>query len=288
MGLCFRTGSRCGTGSPPPPPLTRPPPPPSPSPSPTAGSSCNGGSVSDLARLRSPLSGDTSGSGDNYELSCGGHGNEAIFSLQLQPGQSVEIGMDSNTYDSRHETSWGGSCPGQNVVACTDDPDTTRHQWTNDQGSVQTVFFVIDAYSSGSGTFTLSWTISGGSEGGGGPSDSPPVPPPPVPLPLPLSGSNAGGGHSSNVLAMPLPPQTQIAVACDEGSSCFQIAFDTSTALSETTWVTNQQLPVTFQATAGLTYTFAINQLASFEVASFTRSAAYIVSPLSRVATLLL
>ena len=122
--------------------------------------SCNGGSVNDLARLRSPLSGDTSGSGDNYELSCGGRGNEAIFSLQLQPGQSVDIGMDSNTYDSRHETSWGGDCPGTNVVTCTDDPDTTRHQWTNDQGSVQTVFFVIDAYSSGSGAFTLSWTMS--------------------------------------------------------------------------------------------------------------------------------
>ena len=143
------------------------PPPPSPSPTPTSSGVCNGGRVSDLARLRSPLSGDTSGSGDNYEMSCGGAGNETIFSIELQPGQSIDIGMDSNTYDSRHETSWGGDCPGQTVVACTDDPDTVRHQWTNDQGRAQNVFFVIDAYSSGSGTFALSWTLTGG--GGGVP-----------------------------------------------------------------------------------------------------------------------
>ena len=128
------------------------------------GGSCSGGSAINLASTLSPYNGDTSGSGDNYQLLCGGHGNEAMFSIQLQPGQSIDIGMDDNSYDSRHETSWGGSCPGQNVVACTDDPDTARHQWTNDQGSPQAVFFVIDAYSSGSGSFTLSWSVSGESQ----------------------------------------------------------------------------------------------------------------------------
>ena len=109
--------------------------------------------------MSSPHSGDTSGSGDHYELSCGGEGNEAMFSILLPPGQSIDIGMDSNSYDSRHETSWGGSCPGQNVVACTDDPDTARHQWSNNQAAAQNVFFVIDAYSTSSGAFTLSWTL---------------------------------------------------------------------------------------------------------------------------------
>ena len=86
-----------------------------------------GGAVTDLATLVSPYTGDTSGSGNIYELSCGGDGNEAMFSTELQPGQAIDIGMDSNSYDSRHETSWGGSCPGQNVVTCTDSPDTLRH-----------------------------------------------------------------------------------------------------------------------------------------------------------------
>ena len=125
----------------------------------TAVGTCGG---SDLASLHSPVDGSTRDSGDTYTTSCGGQGNEATYHIRLDPGQSIDIGMNDNTYDSRHETSWGGSCPGQNVVTCTDDPDTTRHQWTNDQGSAQTVFFVIDAYYSGSGTFTLSWTVSGG------------------------------------------------------------------------------------------------------------------------------
>ena len=45
-----------------------------------------------------------------------------------------------------------------NVVRCTDD-DTARHTWTNDQGSAQTAFFVIDAYSTGAGSFTVSWSV---------------------------------------------------------------------------------------------------------------------------------
>ena len=147
-----------------------------PEPEPEPEPMCNGSTVTDLAGLTSPVNGSTLDEGDNYELSCGGAGTEAMFMLSLQPGGSIDIGMDDNTYDSRHETSWGGDCPGTNVVTCTDDPDTARHQWTNDQGSAQTVFFVIDAYSSGRGEFTLSWTAEPGS------SPSPPVP---VPMQVP-------------------------------------------------------------------------------------------------------
>ena len=87
-------------------------------------------------------------------------GNEVIFSIQLEPDYELNIGMDSNAYDSIHETRWGGDCPGQNLVACTDDPDTVRHSWANDQSTAQTVYFIIDAFSSsGSGAFTLTWTI---------------------------------------------------------------------------------------------------------------------------------
>ena len=75
--------------------------------------------------------------------------------------------MTSNTYDSKHELSWGGSSyPGINPVACTDDPDTTREQWTNTEGTAQNVFFVVDSYSSsGSGEFTLSWDVEMASSG---------------------------------------------------------------------------------------------------------------------------
>jgi hypothetical protein len=155
-----------------------PPPPPQPQPQPPAASvnstnsivRCNDGTVSDLAQLQSPFTGDTSDSDDNYDLSCGGHGNDAIFSILLHRGHSLDIGMDLNSYDSRHETSWGGRCPGQNIVACQD--DDTRSQWTNDQGSAQTVFFVVEARSTLGvgigGPFSFSWTVSGGSGDGDG------------------------------------------------------------------------------------------------------------------------
>ena len=138
-----------------------------PTPPPARGSytDCNGGLVLDLATLSSPHIGDTRNMGNTYTLSCGGQGNEAMFSTQLQPGQEIDIGQTSNTWDSRHETSWGGICPGQNIVRCTDDPDTMRHHWTNDQSSPQNVFFVVDSYSGGQGEFNLTWTVACGSAG---------------------------------------------------------------------------------------------------------------------------
>ena len=99
---------------------------------------CFGGTVLDLAMLSSPHSGVTSGS-NHYSLSCGGSGNEAMFSVELQPGEVIDIGQSSNSWESRHETSWGGICPGTNIVACTNDPDTERHHWANDQSSPQNV-----------------------------------------------------------------------------------------------------------------------------------------------------
>ena len=119
------------------------------------------GSVADLRSLTSPHLTTTAGGTNDHATSCGGNGNEAVFSIVLLPGGTIDIGQSTNSYDSRHETRWGGSCPGANVVTCTDDPDTVRHSWTNDQGVAQSVFFVVDAYSTGSGAFTLTWTATG-------------------------------------------------------------------------------------------------------------------------------
>jgi hypothetical protein len=34
-------------------------------------------------------------------------------------GEQIDIGMDANGYDSRHETKWGGACPGTTSVTYT-------------------------------------------------------------------------------------------------------------------------------------------------------------------------
>ena len=119
------------------------------------------GSVVDLRDLTSPYYGSTSGGSNSYTTSCGGNGNDIIFGMLLEPGGSINIGMAETSYDSRHETRWGGTCPGANVVACTDDPDTQRHEWTNDQSEPQAVFFVVDAAGTGSGGVIVTWRTAG-------------------------------------------------------------------------------------------------------------------------------
>ena len=70
--------------------------------------------------------------------------------------------MSSTGFDSVHETRWGGACPGNIPVDCTDDPNDEVHVWSNDQTSAQPVYFLVDAfYASGAGEFTLSWEIIG-------------------------------------------------------------------------------------------------------------------------------
>merc|ERR1712118_169376 len=66
--------------------------------------------------------------------------------------------MTHNDYDSRHDTRWGGACPGTNIVQCTDAPDTAFHTWRNDQGTTQRVYFIVDAFGDDAGMFTIYWT----------------------------------------------------------------------------------------------------------------------------------
>jgi hypothetical protein len=127
----------------------------------------------DLATLTSPYAGTTVGQPDAYTPSCSSsYASDMVFFYDLPAGSTIEIGQTSNSFDSVHELSWGGTAPGTNIVTCTDDPDTSRSTWTNTESSTQRVFFVVDAYSSGgSGTFTISWTVT----------------PPPTPTPNPTA-----------------------------------------------------------------------------------------------------
>ena len=81
--------------------------------------------------------------------------------MDLDPGYKLTIGQTSNSYDSRHQLAYGGYCPGINIVNCMDDPDTEAISWENKLGFVERVYFMIDAYTTGDGSFTIEWEIEG-------------------------------------------------------------------------------------------------------------------------------
>lgn len=60
-----------------------------------------------------------------------------------------------------HQLSVGGAYPGDSVESCLDDPDTNMESYSNNGLGPVNVYFIIDAYSTTSGDFTLAWTITG-------------------------------------------------------------------------------------------------------------------------------
>jgi len=63
-------------------------------------------------------------------------------------------------YDSMHQLSVGGICPGETVISCLDDPDTEPMSYTNDGSESVTAFFIVDAYNNAAGPFTLQWDLT--------------------------------------------------------------------------------------------------------------------------------
>ena len=121
-------------------------------------------SAVDLQSISSPFSGSTTSATNDYSTLCGGSGRESIFYLDMQPGETLTIGQTSNTFDSFHHLAYGGSCPGNTNIGCMDDSDTESVSWTNEFQTVERVYFMIDAYGSGSGSFTVEWAITSGNK----------------------------------------------------------------------------------------------------------------------------
>ena len=72
----------------------------------------------------SPYEGTTVEGRNDFDLSCGGNGNEQIFRITILSGQTITIGQSKNSFDSRHELKVGSTCPGEVVIECFDDPVT--------------------------------------------------------------------------------------------------------------------------------------------------------------------
>lgn len=113
-----------------------------------------------LATLTSPYAGTTAGFTDNFNISCiSNTASDMIFFIDVPADNQLTITQVTNAYDSRVAVFYGGSCPGNTQIACWDDPDEQSVNWVNTTGSTQRVYWVQDGFSSGSGTFTISWSV---------------------------------------------------------------------------------------------------------------------------------
>ena len=116
----------------------------------------------DLGTLTSPIMGTTVSATNDFVGDClTNTGAPDIFYTILVPdGATLTIEQTVNNYDSEVRLAFGGGCPGTTVIACQDDPDTNPITWVNDTGMDQIVYYIQSAFSTGSGTFTLAWSIN--------------------------------------------------------------------------------------------------------------------------------
>lgn len=128
-------------------------------PPPPSNDNCAG--VIDLGGETSPLTATTNQAVNDFGQDCltNAAAPDVVYSILVPDGSTIEIGQTSNSYDSKHRLAYGGSCPGDTLIICTDDPDTQTESWTNTTGSDQTLYWVQSAFSTGSGDFTLEWNV---------------------------------------------------------------------------------------------------------------------------------
>src|SRR5690606_22407283 len=98
---------------------------------PPANDTCDG--VIDLGSLVSPINGTTVGANNNFVVDCLTSTSVAdvVYSIVVPDGYTLSIGQTENGYDSKHRLAYGGACPGENLVACIDDPEFNSVTWVN-------------------------------------------------------------------------------------------------------------------------------------------------------------
>jgi hypothetical protein len=120
---------------------------------------CSG--ATDLGALTSPISDTTASLTNDFTPSCGlttGTAGDSYYSIVVPNGYTLSIGNTASGYDSANSLFYG-NCTTQTQVNCSD-PELVNFTWTNTTGSSQTAYWVQDGWSSGTGTFTLAWTLT--------------------------------------------------------------------------------------------------------------------------------
>jgi hypothetical protein len=148
-----------------------------------------------LGTLTSPISATTVGYANDIATCRTGYADR-VYYIDVVNGATITFQEITNNYDEYEYIGYGSSCTATTQIQCWDNDGLAATTWTNSTGSTQRVWYVQDAYS-GSGTFTLSWTVVA------------PLPPPTITSISPTSGcpgttitingSNLTGATAANV-----------------------------------------------------------------------------------------
>ena len=112
-----------------------------------------------LATQTSPLTASNALASNDFVVQCiSSPGKDLVYFIDVQDKWTLNIGLTASAFDSSHYLGYGGACPGTTQIACYD-PNLQSNTWTNTTGSTQRVYFTVDAWGTGEGTFTLGWSL---------------------------------------------------------------------------------------------------------------------------------
>src|SRR5690606_37980550 len=118
-------------------------------------------SAIDLATQTSPISSTTSGYADDFDPTCNSGtsaGPDKFYYINAPADWKLTITPMTNGYDSVRTLVYG-SCGSFTQVTCAD-PEATVFTWTNSTGSAQNAYYIMDAWTTASGTFSFSWELT--------------------------------------------------------------------------------------------------------------------------------
>ncbi len=119
---------------------------------------CSG--ATSLDTLTSPITASTNSYANNFTPSCGSSTHSApdrFYSITVPPGYTLNIRNTVSSFDNAN-TLFYGSCAAPIAISCSD-TDTLLRTWENTTGSTQTAYWVQDGWGTGSGSFTLEWSL---------------------------------------------------------------------------------------------------------------------------------
>lgn len=212
----------------------------------------------DLGAQTSPYTGNTTNFTSHVTLSCGSSTTspDGYYKITVPSNYTLNIAVNSS-WDAVHSIFYG-SCASQTAIVACSDTDVQSHSWSNFTGSAQTVYWIQDGWGSGSGSFTLTWSLA-----------PPPDCLPPTALVTNVSGTSADISWTASESAPANGYQYEVR------RTGAVLSGNTGLIASGTT--TDNLIPTVTGLTIGTTYTVYVRSLCSETISSSWNSKAFLV-----------